>query len=144
MLPISTQEYETRSSMPILDALPESQRSYLAAAARVADTVARASKAADIAKAPGKEQTQTSTTRQTLIKSGLLVAPTRGGLMFNVPYLRDYLLRDEPENSEPPLRSGGGFEAGSLRAACGWPERMRRLLVARFMPASPCLPWPRP
>lgn len=90
--------YTTRSLEPIVSALPASECRYLTAMAHVLDTE-RIAKTADIAKHLGKSLQQVSPIRQRLLNEGNIVAVGRGKLMFNIPYLQEYLLSREPQDT---------------------------------------------
>lgn len=100
--------YETRSLAPIVDALPLSERTYLEVMAQSVDN-RRIAKTKDIAIALGKTQGQAGKARHELLKKGIVVAIARGELMFNIPYLREFVLKDAPQNPEPILAQEWGF-----------------------------------
>ena len=102
ILPEVIQSYEVRSLAPIVDALPPSARAYLEAMARCIgeDHVARTK---DIAREMAKSPAQVSQTRQKLVSEGIAVAVERGGLMFNIPYLRAYVSKRPETGGEADL-----------------------------------------
>ncbi len=86
--------YEQRALKPLLDELPNCEKSYLVKMSdclnsdRLADT-------ADIAMKSGVSQNKLSRTRAYLIDQGIIAAPERGKVMFCVPYLADYVKKNE-------------------------------------------------
>lgn len=102
VLPDVVEAYEQRSLAPIVDAVSNAERAYLVAMATVINED-RVATSADIAKALGKTTQQASPTRQKLLREGIIVSISRGKMMFNIPYLREYLLKEEQPNPEPIL-----------------------------------------
>ena len=86
----------------MVDELNSLERDYLRAMAlcmsedRVAQTAA-------IARSLNKQQRQLSRARESLIGAGIILAPARGEVMFNVPYLADYVQKPEAANEEVSL-----------------------------------------
>lgn len=86
--------YEHRALKPLLEELPNSEKSYLAKMSeclnsdRLADT-------ADIATKLGVTQNKLSRSRAYLIDQGIIAAPERGKVMFCIPYLADYVKKEE-------------------------------------------------
>lgn len=86
--------YEQRALKPLLDELPGGEKAYLVKMSeclnsdRLADT-------ADIASRLGVPQNKTSRQRAYLIDHGIIASPERGKLMFCIPYLADYVKKDE-------------------------------------------------
>lgn len=91
--------YERRALDPLVSVMPASEVNYLKAMVRVLGED-RMAFTGDIAKALGKEQNRLSVVRRNLLDNGIVVAPERGKLMFMIPYLADYLLRDLRNVSE--------------------------------------------
>lgn len=58
---------------------------------------------ADIARELGRAQNSLSQAREYLLENGIVYSPRRGQLIFLVPYLADYLLRDKPEEETPSM-----------------------------------------
>lgn len=86
--------YEHRALKPLLEELPNSEKSYLVKMSdclnsdRLADT-------ADIATKLGVTQNKLSRSRAYLIDQGIIAAPERGKVMFCIPYLADYVKKEE-------------------------------------------------
>lgn len=86
--------YEQRALKPLLDELSESERKYLIKmseglnADRLADT-------AEIARRLGVAIGRVSRQRERLINHGIIAAPERGKVMFCIPYLADYVKKEE-------------------------------------------------
>lgn len=91
VLPEVLRDYESRSLVPILSSLSASEKAYLSAMAMSAAGNGK-SGASAVAKLLGKTTRQLSVTRKTLLNQGIIVAPAHGELMFNIPYLRPYLV----------------------------------------------------
>ena len=100
--PLAIDAYERRALRPMVDELNSLERDYLRAMAlcmsedRVAQTAA-------IARSLNKQQRQLSRARESLIGAGIILAPARGEVMFNVPYLADYVQKPEAANEEVSL-----------------------------------------
>ena len=86
--------YEQRALKPLLDELPNNEKEYLTKMSeclnsdRLADT-------AEIARRLGTAQNKLSKTRAFLIDHGIIASPERGKVMFCIPYLADYVKKDE-------------------------------------------------
>ena len=86
--------YEQRALKPLIDELPNSERTYLTKMSeclnsdRLADT-------SDIARGLGTSSSKLSRPRAYLIDHGIIASPERGKLMFCIPYLADYVKKDE-------------------------------------------------
>lgn len=91
--PLAIAAYERRALKPMVDVLPSEERAYLVAMSQVLDDQREAA-TGDVARALGKTPQQASRARQSLIKSGTIIATGRGKVMFNVPYLREYIAKD--------------------------------------------------
>lgn len=85
--------YEQRALKPLLDELPAAEKTYLLNMSEVlnADRLAETS---DISRRLGVAQNKTSRTRSYLINHGIIASPERGKVMFCVPYLADYVKKD--------------------------------------------------
>lgn len=92
-------EYEQGALGPIVDEIPDSERRYLVAAAKVLDED-RVAKSRDIGNELGiKEPNELSAARQRLINREIIVPSGFGEVAFAIPYLADYLLSGA---GEPP------------------------------------------
>ncbi len=86
--------YEQRALKPLLDELPNNEKNYLLQMSeslnsdRLADT-------SDIARRMGMTQNKLSRPRAYLIDHGIIASPERGKVMFCIPYLADYVKKDE-------------------------------------------------
>ena len=78
------------------------ERGYLEAMARVVDAE-RVAKTSDIARTWGKTLQQASRPRGNLIKNGVIISVGRGEVMFNIPYLRDYVLKEPLQSANVAL-----------------------------------------
>lgn len=85
--------YEERALRPLLDELSPKEREYLAALARSLDDK-REARTAEVAMRLGREPGKVGYLRESLIRNGIVIASTHGKLMFNIPYLADYVLKD--------------------------------------------------
>jgi hypothetical protein len=91
--------YSSRALRPMVAELPPSDLAYLMAMARCLDEQ-RTARSSDVARALGKDVKQASPARARLMRSGIVLAPHRGQLMFAVPYLASYVLELPEEASE--------------------------------------------
>lgn len=100
--PLAIDAYERRALRPMVDELNSLERDYLKAMAHCMseDRVAQTS---DVARSLNKQQRQLSRARESLIGAGIILVPARGEVMFNVPYLADYVRKPEPTNEEVNL-----------------------------------------
>ena len=86
--------YEQRALKPLWDELPNNEKKYLIKMSeclnsdRLADT-------SDIARELGLTSNKTSRQRAYLIDRGIIAAPEHGKVMFCIPYLADYVKKDE-------------------------------------------------
>ena len=86
--------YEQRALKPLWDELPNNEKKYLITMSeclnsdRLADT-------SDIARELGLTSNKTSRQRAYLIDRGIIAAPEHGKVMFCIPYLADYVKKDE-------------------------------------------------
>lgn len=87
--------YEQRALKPLLDELPNSEKTYLIKMAECLDTD-RLADTLDIARGLGVTQSKLSKTRAYLINHGIIASPERGKVMFCIPYLSDYVKKEEP------------------------------------------------
>ena len=87
--------YEQRALKSLLDELPNSEKTYLRKMAECLDTD-RLAETSDIARELGVVQSKLSKTRAYLINHGIIASPERGKVMFCVPYLSDYVKKEEP------------------------------------------------
>lgn len=100
--------YENRALRPIVDALSPAESEYLGAMAAVIHSD-RTVLTREVADRLGKSQQSTSPARDGLVKEGIVVSTGYGKLMFNMPYLQSYLLKDRPEEDEARLARAWGF-----------------------------------
>ena len=101
-LPDVVASYELRSLAPIVNALSPAERQYLSAMAHSLNEN-RVALSSQVAKAVGKTVQQASPVRQKLLREGIIVSIAHGELMFNIPYLGNYLIETQRENPEPKL-----------------------------------------
>lgn len=86
--------YEQRALKPLMDELPNAEKEYLLKMSeclsqdRLADT-------SDIARKFGVAQSKLTRQRAYLIDQGIIAAPERGKVMFCIPYLADYVQKEE-------------------------------------------------
>ena len=86
--------YEQRALKPLLDEMPNGEKTYLRSMSeclneqRLADTSAIAHKL-------GVSVTKLSRSRAYLIDRGIIASPERGMVMFCIPYLADYMQKEE-------------------------------------------------
>ena len=86
--------YEQRALKPLLDELPNGEKKYLVKMSEVLNSD-RLAETGEIADRLGVSQNKTSRTRTYLINHGIIASPERGKVMFCVPYLADYVKREE-------------------------------------------------
>lgn len=91
--------YSGRALRPMVAELPSSDVAYLVAMAQCLDEQ-RIARSSDVARVLGKDVKQASPARARLLRSGTVLAPRRGQLMFAVPYLASYVLEMPEESSE--------------------------------------------
>lgn len=87
--------YEQRALKPLLDELPNSEKTYLIKMAECLDTD-RLADTSDIARSLGSTPNKLSKTRAYLINHGIIASPEHGKVMFCIPYLSDYVKKEEP------------------------------------------------
>ena len=93
---LSMLAYERRALKPLVDELPATERRYLRAMAQRLDDD-RLVSTESVAKSLGTTQKSLGKARARLMGNGIIAAPERGKVMFCVPYLADYLCRDEAQ-----------------------------------------------
>ena len=86
--------YEKRSLKPLMEELPNSEKKYLTKMSECLDEE-RLAETADIANSLGVPQNKLSKTRARLIDNGIIAAPEHGKVMFCIPYLADYVKKEE-------------------------------------------------
>ena len=86
--------YEKRSLKPLMEELPNSEKKYLTKMSECLDEE-RLAETADIAHSLGVPQNKLSKTRARLIDNGIIAAPEHGKVMFCIPYLADYVKKEE-------------------------------------------------
>ena len=97
-LPLAILAYEQRALRPLVDELNVTERQYLRAMSNSLNEQRLASSAA-VSQLMGKPQSSLSRTRAKLIGSGIIAAPEHGSLMFCIPYLADFVLKDAASSS---------------------------------------------
>ncbi len=100
--PVALEAYERRSLQPLLDAMGSGEVSYLRAMVAVMDE-SHVAQTGDVAQNLGKTHRQVAAYRQTLLNNGVILAPARGAVRFNIPYLRDYLSKARPADENARL-----------------------------------------
>ena len=100
--PLAIDAYERRALRPMIDELNSLERNYLKAMA-LCLSEDRVAQTASIARSLDKQQRQLSRARESLIGAGIILVPARGEVMFNIPYLADYVRKPEPANEEVSL-----------------------------------------
>ena len=85
--------YNLRALKPLLEELPDRERKYLAAmsACMGEDRLALTS---EVAKRAGLAQNRLSKPRANLINNGVIASPEHGKVMFCIPYLSDYVVKN--------------------------------------------------
>lgn len=86
--------YEQRALKPLLDELPNGEKEYLVKMSECLDEERLAS-TSEIADRLGVHQNKISRQRAYLIDHGIIAAPEHGKVMFCIPYLADYVKKDE-------------------------------------------------
>ncbi|MBO7341026.1 MAG: hypothetical protein J6U66_13290, partial [Lachnospiraceae bacterium] len=86
--------YEQRALKPLVDELPNSEKEYLVKMSECLNSD-RLANGSDIARKLGVTITRISKQRAYLIDHGIIASPEHGKVMFCVPYLADYVKRDE-------------------------------------------------
>lgn len=90
MVPLAVQTYKARALVPLLSELGPLETDYLGSMSRVMDA-RHVAQTSEVARQLGKEQQQLSRARDNLLRNGIIIAPQRGKVRFNIPYLRDYV-----------------------------------------------------
>lgn len=97
IIPTAYATYERRALRPLCDELTASELAYLRAMnASLGES--RIAKTADVSNALGKGASSLSRTRDALLREGIIAAPARGELMFNIPLLGAYLEKEPTED----------------------------------------------
>ena len=86
--------YEQRALKPLWDELPNSEKSYLIQMSESLDSD-RLADTSEIARRLGVSQNKISKPRANLIDHGIIASPEHGKVMFCIPYLADYVKKDE-------------------------------------------------
>ncbi len=86
--------YEQRALKPLLDELPNSEQTYLKTMSECLNSD-RLAETSDIAGKLGVATSKLSRSRAYLIDHGIIASPERGKVMFCIPYLADYVKKDE-------------------------------------------------
>lgn len=86
--------YEQRALKPLVDELPNSEKNYLIKMSECLKTD-RLADTSDIAHSLGVTMNKTSRARAYLIDQGIIASPEQGKVMFCIPYLADYVKKDE-------------------------------------------------
>ena len=86
--------YEQRALKPLVDELSKSEKAYLVHASKCLGPD-RLANTAEIAGSLGTTINKASRQRAFLINHGIIAAPERGKIMFCIPYLADYLKKEE-------------------------------------------------
>lgn len=86
--------YDQRALKPLLDELPNSEKTYLVKMSECLNSD-RLAETSDIASRLGVTQNKLSKSRSYLIDHGIIASPERGKVMFCIPYLADYVKKDE-------------------------------------------------
>ena len=95
----AVEAYSSRALRPMVAELSATDYAYLAGMAQCLDK-RRFARSSDVARVLGKDVKQTSPSRARLLRSGIVLSPCRGYLVFAVPYLADYVLETPNETSE--------------------------------------------
>lgn len=90
----ATFAYEQRALKPLLEELPSTEKGYITKMSECLDDD-RLAATSDIAHKLGTTQNKLSKTRAYLLDNGIIAAPERGKVMFCIPYLADYVKKDE-------------------------------------------------
>ena len=102
VVPVALAAYERRSLQPLLDEMGEGETGYLRAMASLMED-ARLAATGDVARAMGREHRQVAPYRQKLLDAGVIVAPARGTVRFNIPYLREFVRKVQPRDRNERL-----------------------------------------
>ena len=85
--------YERRALMPLVEELPHTERDYLRAMAECLGDDRLAS-TSEVAQKLGVTQRHLSQARSRLMGNGIVAAPERGKVMFCIPYLADFVMKE--------------------------------------------------
>ena len=86
--------YEQRALKPLLEELPESDKKYLVKMSECLDAD-RLADTAEIARRMNVSLNKISKPRGHLIDHGIIASPERGKVMFCIPYLADFVKKEE-------------------------------------------------
>lgn len=86
--------YEQRALKPLLDELPKNERAYLVKMSECLNED-RLAETSEIAGRLGVSQNKVSRQRAYLIDHGIIASPEFGKVMFCIPYLADYVKKEE-------------------------------------------------
>lgn len=86
--------YEQRALKPLLDELPKREKAYLLTVSECLDSN-RLANTSDIANKLESTSNNLSRQRAYLIDHGIIASPERGKIMFCIPYLADYVKKEE-------------------------------------------------
>ncbi len=86
--------YEQRALKPLMDELANGERAFLIKMSECLDSD-RLAGTSDIARGLGVTQSKISRPRAYLVDHGIIAAPERGKVMFCIPYLADYVKKEE-------------------------------------------------
>mgnify|MGYP002627175795 CR=1 FL=1 len=86
--------YERRALKPLVEELPRTERRYLSAMAECLDDD-RLARTSAVAERLGMTQKSLSQARSRLMGNGIIAAPERGAVMFCIPYLADFVTKEE-------------------------------------------------
>ncbi len=100
--PLALVAYERRALAPIVDALTKGETDYLCAMADSVDE-AHVARSSGIAERLGKTAKQTSRIRDKMLREGIVISVGHGELMFNIPYLREYVKKGRDTQSNVAL-----------------------------------------
>ena len=99
---IALDTYEKRVLAPLMAEVRNGEREFLNALAKALGEDRRA-RTGEVAEAQGKTTTEMSMTRKRLLEEKLIDAPAHGYVRFAVPYLREYLLKEESQSDASQL-----------------------------------------
>ena len=94
----ATFAYEQRALKPLMEGLANSEKVYLTKMSECLNADRLAS-TGDISRSLGTSQNKLSRSRAYLVDHGIIAAPERGKVMFCIPYLADYVRKDEQSSS---------------------------------------------
>ncbi len=86
--------YEQRALKPLWDELPNGEKSYLVKMSESLDSD-RLADTSEIARRLGVPLSKLSRSRANLIDNGIIASPEHGKVMFCIPYLADFVKKDE-------------------------------------------------